>query len=109
MTMIFYDRLIVFDDLDKKLKKLVTSSEELQELWLNIEEIIHHRVIGCVLDRLPKEKHQEFLEKFEKNPHDQKLLRYLKKEVNEDMEEIIKKEVKSLKKEILSELKSKKK
>ena len=108
MSVLYYDRLIVLDGLDRKLKKFVSSNEELQELWQTIEELIHHRVMGCVLDKLPKEKHTEFLEKFHKNPHDERLLKYLKKEVNEDMEKIIKSEVKSLKKEILLELKGKK-
>lgn len=108
MTMLYYDRLIVLDGLDRKLKKLVSSNDELQEIWQNIEELMHHRVMGCVLDKLPKEKHKKFLKKFEKSPHDEKLLKYLKKEVGEDMEKVIKADVKSLKKEILAELKKKK-
>lgn len=109
MSVLYYDRLIIFEGLDKKLKKLVSSNDELQELWQTIEELTHHRVMGCVLDRLPKTKHKKFLKKFEKSPYDEKLLKYLKKEVSEDIEEVIKKEVKDLKKEILSELKNKKK
>lgn len=109
MTMIFYDRLVVLDGLDRKLKKMVSSNEELQEMWGMIEELVHHRIMGCVLDRLPAEKHQDFLQKFEKAPYDEKLLKYLKKEVNEDMEKVIKSEVKSLKKEILADLKNKNK
>ena len=108
MSIIFYDRLVIFDGLDRKLKKMVSSNEELQEMWQMIEELTHHRILGCVLDRLPKQKHQDFLERFEKAPHDEELLKYLKKEISEDMEEVIKKEVKTLKKEILKELKSKK-
>jgi hypothetical protein len=108
MSVMYYDRLIVLEGLDKKLKKIVTSNEELQELWKSIEEIVHHRVMGCVLDKLPREKHSEFLEQFHETPHDEKLLKYLKKEIKEDVEEIIKKEVKTLHKELLADLKKKK-
>lgn len=109
MSVIFYDRLIVLDNLDKKLKKLVSSNEELQELWSLIEEMIHHRVIGCVLDRLPEEKHTEFLSRFQERPHDERILDYVKENVQEDIEKIIKKEVKNLHKEILAEIKAKNK
>ncbi len=109
MSMIFYDKLIILNGLDKKLKKMVTSNDELQELWTAIEEIMHHRVMGCVLDKLPQHHHEEFLNKFQSSPHDEKLLGYLKEKIDGDIEDIIKKEVKLLHKEILSELKTKKK
>ncbi|MBL7036843.1 hypothetical protein ISR94_03330 [Candidatus Microgenomates bacterium] len=108
MSVIFYDRLVVFKRLDKSLKSLVSSNDELQEIWHILEELTHHRIMGCVLDKLPHTHHKEFLEKFESSPHDEKLLEYLQEKIEDDMEEIIKKEAKLLAKEIVSELKHKK-
>lgn len=108
MSVIFYDRLIVLEGLDKKLKRLVSSNDELQELWKLIDEVIHHRIMGCVLDKLPRAHHEEFLQKFHDSPHDEKLLKYLKDKIEDDVEEMIKKEAKSLHEEILADLKNKK-
>lgn len=108
MTVIFYDRLIILEGLDKKLKKLVSNNDELNELRTNIEELIHHRIMGCVLTKLPPHHHQEFLEEFHKSPHDEKLFEYLKEKMEDDVEKIIKLEVNKLHKELLSELKKKK-
>ncbi len=107
MSIIFYDRLIILEGLDKKIKKLVSSNEEIQEIWTMVEELIHHRVLGCILDNLPDHHHPEFLEKFHKSPHDEKLLDFLKEKIDRDMEKVIKNEVKLLKKEILADLKKK--
>lgn len=107
MSILFYDHLVVLEGLDKKLKKIVSSNDEIQEIWTTIEELIHHRVLGCILDTLPEKHHTEFLERFHRSPHDVKILHYLQEKVDKDVEKIITKEVKLLKKEILADLKKK--
>ena len=101
MSMIFYDKLVVISSLDKKIKKLTESSEERQEMWQMVEEIIHHKVLGCCLDNLPHEHHSAFLDMFHKAPHDQKLLKYLNEKSKKDMKKIIKEEIKKLTKDLL--------
>jgi len=101
MSILFYDHLIVINNLDKKIKKLANSNDELQELWHYVEELIHHRVIGCCLENLPTEHHDEFLEKFHKGPHDKALLDYLNLKIGKDVEKLIKLEVKKLSKELV--------
>ncbi|MGB6882108.1 MAG: hypothetical protein WBD86_02315, partial [Microgenomates group bacterium] len=64
MSKIFYDHLIVFEEVDRYIKDTVETHEERDELWQIVDEIVHHRVLGCVLDKLPKEHHEEFLGKF---------------------------------------------
>jgi len=100
MSIIFYDHLVVIKNLDKKIKKHTSSNEEMQELWFYIEELIHHRVLGCCLDNLPKKHHQEFLEKFHKGPHDKELLSYLNQKIGKDVEKLIKTEIKKLSNEL---------
>lgn len=109
MSRIFYDHLIVIEDLEDVVKG--DSPEEREELHQLIDEMIHHRVLGCILDQLPRENHEEFLEKFHAAPYDESLVDYLQEKTpkNVDIEEKIKEEVAKLKKELIRELKLKKK
>lgn len=102
MSTLFYDHLIVIDKLDKKIKKNTSSNEEMQELWMYVEELIHHRVLECCLGNLPEEHHLEFMEKFHSKPHDKGLLDYLNLKIGKDVEKLIKAEIKKLSKELSS-------
>lgn len=106
MSKIFYDHLIVLEEVDRQIKDNVETSEEKEELWQVVDEIIHHRVLGCVLDHLPGEYHEEFLGKFHEAPHDESLLDYLNEKIKENIEELIKQEIGGLASEILKELKA---
>lgn len=101
MSILFFDKLIVLDKLDLHIKKKYESNEERQELWLLVEEIIHHKVMGCCLDHLPKEHHNEFLDLFHKSPYDENLLKFLSDKTKKDMKKIIKDEIKMLTKDLL--------
>lgn len=101
MSILFYDRLVVLKGLDKKIKKMTASNDEMQELWNYVEELIHHKVLDCCLGNLPTEHHKEFLEKFHKSPHDEGLLAYLNEKIGKDVEKLIKAEIKKLSKELL--------
>ena len=101
MSILFYDHLVVIKGLDKRIKKLASSNDEMQELWFYIEELIHHKVLGCVLENLPGEHHNEFLEKFHKSPHDKELIKYLNTKSGKNIEKLIKLEVQKLSKELL--------
>lgn len=101
MSTLFFDKLIVLDKLDLHIKKKYESNEERQELWQMVEEIIHHKVMGCCLDHLPKEHHNEFLDLFHKSPYDENLLKFLSDKTKKDMKKIIKDEIKMLTKDLL--------
>jgi ribonucleotide reductase alpha subunit len=101
MSTLFFDKLIVLDKLDLHIKKKYESNEERQELWQMVEEIIHHKVMGCCLDHLPKEHHNEFLDLFHKSPYDENLLKFLSDKTKKDMKKIIKDEIKLLTKDLL--------
>lgn len=108
MSKLFFDHLIVLEDLEKEIKAVSQSQEEKEELWSLVDEIVHHKTLGCILDKLPQKNHQEFMEKFHKAPHDESLMEYLKDKVGQNIEELIKAEIGSLAFEILQEIKSKK-
>ena len=104
MTKIFYDHLVELGKIDKQIKKVAKTSEEKEELWGLVDEIIHHKVFDVILGKLPREHHEEFLEKFHASPHDESLIDYLKEKIGQNIEELIKQEIGSLGEEILREI-----
>ena len=108
MSKIFYDHIIVLEDVDNEIKSIAQSHEERDELWQLVDEIIHNRVLGKLLDVLPKDNHEEFLDKYHTAPHDEGLIGYLTEKIGENVEEIIKQEIGGLAFEILQEIKGKK-
>lgn len=101
MSHIFYDHLLDLSEVEKYIKKNVKSEAERAEIYHLIDEIVHHRVVGCILDKLPAEHHKEFLEKFGEAPHDMALMEYLVKKVGNDIGSFIKEEVYLLGTELL--------
>lgn len=107
MSKLFYDHLINLEDLEEAMREHALEPEEKEELHQLIDEMIHHRVLGCILDQLPREHHEEFLNRFHNAPHDTRIVVFLQiktpKEV--DIEEKILEEVQKLKQELLEEIK----
>lgn len=103
MSKIFYDHLVVREEIIAELDKHKIAIEEREELVELIDENIHIRILDVILTSLPKEKHGHFLKKFHKAPHDPDLLEDLKKEVA-DIEERIVREAKKVKAELLAEI-----
>jgi len=102
MSKVFYDHLVDLDKVEKKIKKIAKTNEEREELYNLVDEIMHHRVLGCVLDRLPRGHHEEFLEEFVKRPHDANLMHYLKDKIADDVEDFLKEEIHTLAMELLA-------
>lgn len=107
MSKLFFDRLVELKEVDKQIKKIAKTKEEREELWILVDEIIHHKVIGCILDKLPRDNHEEFLEMFYKSPHDEELIfTYLRKKVGNNIESLIKQEIGVLATNLLEDTKS---
>jgi hypothetical protein len=104
MSKIFYDHLIVFQEIDLEIKRNIQRSEDREELWKIVDEIIHHHVLVCILDKLPDKDHSDFLEKFHSSPHDTGLIVDLNKKTGEDIEKIIQERMKILEKELIKEI-----
>ncbi|MBI2405554.1 hypothetical protein HYV21_00665 [Candidatus Microgenomates bacterium] len=110
MSKLFYDHLIIFEEVEEAIRNEELEPEEREELHQLIDEMLHHRVLGCILDHLPREHHEEFLERFHETPYDEGLIVYLQEKTLKDLdiEEKIKEAVEQLKQELLLELKKKK-
>jgi hypothetical protein len=105
MSTIFYDHLLNMHELDALVKKHVKKESDRVEIYKQIDEIVHHRVIGCILDRLPKKDHKEFLTKLTEAPHDRSLIAYLFGRIGEDVEAFIRAEAYLLGHELLELIK----
>lgn len=110
MSKMYFDHLLKLEKVDKEINKVAKTKEEKEELWALVDEIIHHKVMGCVLDRLPRDSHEEFLGIFEHAPHDDQLIfDYLKKKVGNNIEEILEAELGKVTTELLETIGSTKK
>lgn len=109
MSKLFFDHLIVLEEVDAEIKNTAQTKEERDELWGLVDEMVHHRVMDTILDRLHHSHHEEFLEKFHKAPHDEALFDYLNEKIGQNIEELIKAEIGDLAFGILSDLREKKK
>jgi hypothetical protein len=104
MSKTYYDHLLDLNKVDKVVRDTAKSEDEKLELWQIVDEIVHHRVMGCVLDHLPVEHHEEFLQKFYEAPYDERLLVYLKDKIKKDIIEIIKEGVVALTLELIDNI-----
>jgi hypothetical protein len=107
MSKIFYDHLIILEEVEVYIDRVAKTSEEKEELWRLIDEIIHHRVLTSILEKLPEEHHNHFLKKFFTKPFDDNLIPYLNEKINEDVEAFITSEIDSLSDELLQLVESK--
>lgn len=104
MSKVFFDHLIVLEEVEGHINKATETSEEKEELWRIVDEIIHHRVLGCIFDHLPHEHHDEFLNKIHERPHDEENISYLNEKIESDVKELIRKEISKLEADILREI-----
>jgi hypothetical protein len=107
MAHIFYDRVVALDHIEKELGKLTTNKEEKEELVRIIDEYIHHRMLGCILGKLPHEHHEPFLTQFTESPHHEGLWDFLKTRIGHDIEEFLKLEASLIGQELIGVIKGK--
>lgn len=109
MSKIWYDHLIILEEVEVELNNLNLEAEEKEELNHLIDEMVHHRVMDRVLRVLPRHHHANFLIEFKKRPHDPALVDYIDEKIDESVERHIKEEIKILKEELLEDLTTKSK
>jgi len=106
MSKLFFDHLISLDEVAAEIKKSAKTTEEREEMWSLIDEIITHKALDVILGRLERHHHEEFLEIFHKCPHDEVIIfGFLKEKVGENIEEILKQELGGVAFDLLKEIK----
>src|SRR5215207_9726178 len=106
MSRIFFDHLIILEEVESEIKNIAETSEDKEELWKLVDDIVQHRVIITILDRLPINYHEEFLSNFHTAPFHTGHLDYLNDKIEEEVTEVITREISVLKKELLKEIHS---
>lgn len=104
MKKVFYNELVILEKVEKLIKSTSMPIEEKEELWKIIDEIVHHRIIGCILENLPREAHEEFLDKFKNDPFDDELIDYLEEKSGKVINEEIRKEIIDIENEIIKDI-----
>jgi len=107
MSKVFYDRLIVLENFGKEVKKMTSSKEEEFEIWNLVDDILGHKVIDMILDKLPLKFHDQFIEKFLDAPFDESIFDFLKEKTQDNIEELIKQEIGDLAFNLLEDIKEK--
>lgn len=100
MSKVFYDFLLDFGGVEKRVNAVVETTEERHELWQLIDEIIHHRLMGCVFDCLPQGYYEEFLGMFEEKPYDENLIEFLEEKSQTNIHQTIAREIEKIISEI---------
>ena len=105
MSKIFYDHLVIREEIDFELNRFQIDPEEQEELINLIDQTLHHHILNIILNHLPKEKHPEFITRLHADPNDGTLIDYLKTHAHPEIEAEIRKQAVKIKKEILADLK----
>ena len=99
----FYHKFISVDRLYVQIKKIGLAPKEEKEVWDLVESTIHTRTIDAILEKLPAEKHETFLEKFADQPDDETIVQFLKKETT-DIDVHLEKTFKDLEIELIADI-----
>ena len=63
MSKLFYDHLVNIEEIIIVLSEYDISEDDRQQILSTIDETIHHHVLDIIFTHLPREHHEEFLEK----------------------------------------------
>ena len=85
MSKIFYDHLIMIDDLFIEVDILIMEDHEKANVRRLIDEIAHQKIITRILELLPQTDHEEFLTRLYNAPQDVRHLTYLCERVSQDI------------------------
>lgn len=107
MSKIFYDDEVALEKVEKEINSKAKSPEEREELWGIVDGIVHHHIMGSILEQLHKDHHEDFLKRYQKAPHDTRLLAFLTKRIGKDIKQLLKYEAESLTAILLQEIRGK--
>ncbi len=102
MAQLFYDHLIVIEEVIAVLDEHELTREERVEFLHLIDQTLHHEILDTICTHLPKQHHETFLTRFHMTPHDAKLLEFLQDATTVDIEKEILKTANRVKRRALS-------
>lgn len=104
MNKIFYDHLIIIEEITEVLATHQLTRDESEEILHLVDKTMHTEILQSILKHLPHHHHEEFLTKFHAMPHDISLMRYLKEHTVVDIEKVILLTANKVKKTVLREI-----
>jgi hypothetical protein len=100
MAKIFYDHLIIFEELISFFDKHELSKQERTDILTQVDKLLHNRIIDTILTHLPAEHHEVFITKFTQSPDSKKLMEFLREHIQVDIEKEIFIVAESVKKDV---------
>lgn len=104
MSKLFYDHLIVIEEIVAVLDEHKLKARDRAKILELMDATLQHEILDAILTYLPREKHEEFLEKFHRTPHDAGLVQYLKDNSAVNIELAILDRANKTKRKLLKEL-----
>lgn len=105
MSRLFFDNFLELDEVKDLINQVSNSEEEKEELNSLVDGYVTTWVFDKVLDKVPEEKHVEFMEFFLNNPHDEEAVFGIITELSgKDIRNELEKDSKDLPSEILEGL-----
>lgn len=101
MSKIFYDHLIVIEEVIAVLGRHNLNKRERAEFLSLIDQTLHHQILDEILTLLPKSRHAEFLSMFHKRPDDPLLLTFLREHSGVSIDKAIMKRADKTKKDLI--------
>mgnify|MGYP001582992890 CR=1 FL=1 len=109
MSKIFYDHIILIEEIFVEVDGLILSAPEKEALKQTIDELVHHRALTLILDLLPEIQQKVFLLRFHQAPYDVVHLKFIEEHSRKDIYHELSKLAKAVKKEVRKEIKKHKK
>jgi hypothetical protein len=104
MNKIFYDHLIIIEEITEILTTHELTRDEYQQILDLIDKTMHMEILQSILKHLPGQHHEEFLTKLHAIPNDIGLMNYLKEHTVVDIEKVILMTANKVKKHVLKEI-----
>ncbi len=105
MSKLFYDHLIVIEEVVAVLDEHNVTPKEKEKILRLVDEMLEHEILDAIFTYLPREKHEAFLKKFHAAPYDTALLTYLKDNAAVNIELAILDRANKTKRKFLAEVK----
>lgn len=106
MAKIFYDHLIIIEEVVAVLDEHDLPSDKRAEFLKLIDQTLHHEILDVILAHLPKSVHKTFLTQFHQTPHDPSLMNVLKEHSEIDIEKAILKRANATKKKLVRSIRN---
>ncbi len=104
MTKLFYDHLIIIEEVLAMLNKHSIPNNEQREIMELVDLLMHQEILSTILTHLPNGHHEFFLIRFHALPHDKRIIEFINEKSGKDMEKEILKTVNSVKKKVAHEI-----